>query len=98
MSSACGELPFCLGRQPLARPLAVGERVFISDMHYRMIPPSLQVAARAFGMSPVRARSPLPPLRVVAERYGVVGRQEHKRSGYKNTAVRRRCAGRELLL
>ena len=37
-SAAGGKLPFGFGRQLFPRPLDIGFRVFVRDMHYRVVP------------------------------------------------------------
>ena len=53
--AARGEFPFGLGRQILAGPLRVGERIGERHVHDRMIVERVDVALRSVGMAPVRA-------------------------------------------
>src|SRR5271170_6332590 len=74
-SATRGELPFRLGRQSLARPVGIGHSVWVSDLDNRVI--ALDVAARTRRMPPVRTGYVGPPLVVIVQRYGVVGRREN---------------------
>src|SRR3954469_7961237 len=60
-TAAGGELPFRFGRQLLAAPRRIGERVLMGDMHDRMIIAAGDRAVRSFWMPPVRAGLVLPP-------------------------------------
>ena len=79
--AARGELELRFGRQPLARPLRVGQRVLPGDVHDRMILAALRCAARPLGMPPVRARRVAPPLQRIVERHRPSRRREHRRAG-----------------
>ena len=65
--AARGKLPFRLGRQFLAGPLRVGQRVGKGHVHDRMIVERVDVALRPVGMAPVGALDELPPLAPVAQ-------------------------------
>ena len=54
-TAARGKFPFGFGRQILAGPFGVGERIAIGDVHDRMIVEPVDVALRPVGMAPVRA-------------------------------------------
>ena len=72
--AARGELPFGLGRQVLAGPFGVGQRVGERHMHDRMIVEPVDIALRAVGMAPVRALEEGPPLDSSrADRPGAIG-------------------------
>ena len=61
-AAAGRELPLGLGRQALAGPLGIGDRIEPGDVNDGMIVLALDAAARPFGMPPVGAGRPLPPL------------------------------------
>ena len=66
-AAARGEFPFGFGRQLLAGPLRVGERIAKRHMHDGMIVEPVDVALRPVGMPPVRALGEGPPLAEVAQ-------------------------------
>jgi hypothetical protein len=65
--AARGELPLRLGWQILARPLRVGDGVFVRDVDHRMVRQVVERDVRTPRMTPARARHPGPPVRVVPE-------------------------------
>ena len=80
-SAARREFPFRLGRQILAGPSCVGERVGIGDVHHRMFVERVDVAFRSIRMPPVSTLHELPPLAPVAEINGPRRRRKHQRTG-----------------
>src|SRR5436309_9866066 len=64
--TACGEFPFGLGRQVLAGPFGVSERVDERHMHDRMIVEPIDIALRAIGVAPVGALEEGPPFTPIA--------------------------------
>ena len=78
--AARGELPFRFGRQFLAGPLCVGERVGEGHVHDRMIVERVDVAPWPVRMPPVRALHERPPLAVVAKVDRMIGRTERQRA------------------
>jgi len=81
--AAGGVLPLGLGRQPDARPGAVGQRVGEGDMHDRVVHSVLDRGVPAFGMAPVGPEHLAPPGRLGRASGGweVLGQQpaEHER-------------------
>ena len=53
--TARGKFPFGFGRQILARPFGVSQRVAEGDVHDRMIVEPVDVALRPVGMTPIGA-------------------------------------------
>ena len=74
------KFPFRFGRQILASPFRVGERIAEGHMHDGMIVQPTDVASGSVGMPPLRALGERPPLAEVAEVDRMVGRQEHQRA------------------
>src|SRR3954447_7975838 len=66
-TAACSELPLRFGRQPLADPLRISQRIFVSDLDYRMLLSAYDAAAWALGMVPARARLPTPPVQHIVQ-------------------------------
>ena len=60
--AAGGKLPFGLGGQSFPGPLRVGDGVVPGNVDDRVILPPFEIAVWPFGMPPVRAGRPLPPL------------------------------------
>src|SRR5207248_179337 len=83
-AAACRKLPFRFGRKILARPVRIGERVGIGDVHDRMTAEHVDVALRAVRMAPVGALHELPPSAPVAEIDGPHWRREHQRTGIEH--------------
>ena len=96
--AARGELPFGLGGQPLARPAAVGERVFVGDVHDGVVVLALDRARGALRMTPVRAGRPGPPVEVVVGGLVGRGRREDERAGLQHLVGRLGRAFGDLLL
>ena len=66
-AAARGKLPFGFGRQVLAGPSRIGQRIGIRDVHDRMIVEHVDVALGPVGMAPVGALHERPPLAPVAQ-------------------------------
>ena len=79
-SAARCKFPFRFGRQFLAGPLRVGERVVERHMHDGMIVQPTDFASGSVGMSPIRALGERPPLTEVPEVDRMIGRREHQRA------------------
>src|SRR2546423_2728316 len=79
--AAGGKLPLRFRRQILLGPRGVGCRVFVGDVHNRMLVAPVAVAARTFGMLPRRAAAPVPPAPYVIQshRAGRSGENERAR-------------------
>ena len=77
-SATCCELPFCFGRQSLARPFGERDGIIPRDMHDRMLFPASQVAFGPFGVLPVRSGGPIPPFRVVFQVDRTVRQRENQ--------------------
>ena len=88
--AARGEFPFRFGRQLLAGPCGVGERVGERDMHDRMVVAAVDVALGAVGMPPVGALQKGPPFAPVAQVDRPRRGREHQRAGVEHV---RQCAG-----
>ena len=78
--AARDEFPFGLGRQLLADPRGVSQRVRKCHMHDRMIVEPVDVALRTVGVAPVRAFQERPPLAPVAEIDLARRRREYERA------------------
>ena len=78
-----GELPLRLGRQGLARPVGVRDRVGVRHMRHRMPIEAVQGAAGSLGMTPLGTRHPRPPGSGVVEAHRPGGRREHQRTGHE---------------
>ena len=76
-ATARRELPFGLGRQPLARPLAVGHGVIEADVDDGMILLAGEVGLGAERMTPVGTGGVTPPLERILEGDRGLGRGEH---------------------
>src|SRR5690606_5962430 len=61
LPASCSIFPFRFSWQSLPGPLGIRCSIFISDMHYWVIPFPLQCTSRAFRVFPVRAFHPYPP-------------------------------------
>ena len=86
--AARGELPFGFGRQVLAGPCGVGQRVGVSDVHDGMIILRVDVALRAVRAAPVRAFQKPPPLAPVFQIDRMARRREHQRAGIEHVRQR----------
>src|SRR5207244_10769043 len=78
--------------QALARPLGVLFRVKPGNVNDGMIVLAVDETAGAFGMAPVGAGRPLPPLTGIVQRDGVVRRREYQRSRHEVLRFRRLLA------
>ena len=87
-AAARGELPLRFGRQVLARPFGVGERVRISDVHDRMIVQAVDVALRPVRMPPIRALQEPPPFAPIFQIDRMIRRREHQRAGIEHVRQR----------
>ena len=74
------EFPFGFGRQLLAGPARVSERVGERHVHDRMIVEALEVALGSVRMAPIGALGERPPLAEVAQIDRVLRRREHQRA------------------
>src|SRR4029453_7870107 len=72
------EFPFRFGRQILASPFGVGERITEGHMHDRMIVQTTNVASGSVRMPPLRALGEGPPLAEVAEADRMRGGGRHQ--------------------
>src|SRR5262245_42958904 len=89
-TAARRQLPFGLGRQLLAGPAGVGERIREGHVHDRMSPETAEVAPRTVGVPPVRALEKYPPLTPITQLGdGIWRRLEHERAGVEHV---RQCA------
>ena len=61
-STACGELPFGFGRQALAGPVGISNRIVPGDLHDGMGRAVIDVRAGAFGVAPVGCVDLAPPV------------------------------------
>ncbi|SPA15187.1 hypothetical protein CBM2633_A50817 [Cupriavidus taiwanensis] len=95
-SAARGELPFRLGRQPLAGPPGIGLCVFVRDLHHRVVVLALDRAAGAGRMAPVGAGHIAPPARVILQRYRPRRADEDHAARDHGAVGRTRRAGRQL--
>jgi hypothetical protein len=86
-SAARGELPFGFGRQFLAGPGRIGQRIFITDMNDRMTVAAGERAVRSFGMPPIRARPVFPPGETVAQADRPVRLLEHQRARHQQCGI-----------
>ncbi|SPA49739.1 protein of unknown function [Cupriavidus taiwanensis] len=94
--AARGELPFRLGRQPLAGPLGIGLCVFVRNLHHRVVVLALDRAARAGRMAPVGAGHIAPPARIVLQRHRARRADEDHAARDHGAVGRARRAGRQL--
>src|SRR3954447_10199305 len=81
-------LPLRLAWERLARPFAIGDRIRIRDMRYRVMLPAADVAGRAFRMAPVCPRRPRPPRSDVTEVDRALRLTEDQRAGHERLYVR----------
>ena len=88
--AARGEFPLGLGRQILARPSGIGERIGKGDVHDGMIVEHVDAALRPIGMAPVSTLHERPPLAPVAQIRHGLPRREHQRAGVKHVRQRAR--------
>src|SRR5688572_24148641 len=88
------ELPLCFGRQTLAGPLRVSERVFVRDMHDRKLRFAFDRAFWTEWMTPVGTIDERPPLEMIVERHRMIGRCEHDGPGLQSF---RGCGGKVFL-
>ena len=79
--AASGELPLGLCRQAFPRPLCIGQRIVVGNVHDRIVFLALDVAFWAKRVTPVRSPDVIPPLKLVVQRDSVVGRREHDGTG-----------------
>src|SRR5512147_559552 len=77
------ELPFRLGRQIVAEPARVGERVLGGDVDHGVVASAVDRAAATLRMSPIGARQITPPLGNVGPVKNVLGLGEHHRTGHR---------------
>ena len=87
-TAARSELPFRLGRQILAGPFGVSQRVRERDVHDRMIVEPIDVAVRSVGMLPICALQEGPPLTPVAKIDRPRRRRKNKRPGIEHVRQR----------
>ena len=87
-AAARGEFPFGFGRQILAGPCGVGQRVGVSDVHDGMIILRVDVALRTVRAAPVRAFEKPPPLAPVFQIDRMTRRREHQRAGIEHVRQR----------
>ena len=88
--AARGEFPFGLGRQVLAGPFGVSQRVGERHMHDRMMVEPVDVALRAVGVAPVRALEEGPPFTPVAQIDRARRRREDERARIEHVRQRAR--------
>src|SRR4029079_455252 len=65
-TAARGELPLRLRRQLLAGPLGVRLSIFVGDVNDGMVVETLDPAAAAIWVAPIRAEPEIPPLAPIA--------------------------------
>src|SRR5271165_867067 len=87
-AAAGGELPLSFRGKALATPLGVGYSIFVGDLHDGIVVFPHDAAARSGGMTPVGAMHVGPPLVMVSQGYGVIGRGEY--DGASHQVLRRR--------
>ena len=97
-AAARGVLPLGLGRQTLARPLAVRDGVVVGDLRDGEVVLALDRALRSLRVTPAGARRPRPPVVVVIGGLIGRGRREHERTRHEHLVGRLGRAGRDLLL
>jgi hypothetical protein len=89
-AAARAAFPFCFGRQLLARPFGVSERIGVSDMDDRMVVERVDIALRPAGMTPIRVPQIGPSFAEVFQINRTARRREDKRAGVKHV---RQCTG-----
>jgi hypothetical protein len=80
-TAAFGEFKLGFGRQSLALPLAVGFRVGVRDLNHGVLLFALQIGGRTLRMLPVGALDVAPPLKMIVQENGMIGRRKYHRSG-----------------
>src|SRR6516225_12079140 len=78
-----GKFPFRLRGQSLPRPFCIRCGIFIRDLDNRIIFFPLNVAFRAARVTPIGPFHVAPPLQVIIERHGVIGRRKDNAPGNK---------------
>src|SRR5271170_4588958 len=80
LAATRGEFPLRFGGQPLARPFCVGQCIFVRDLHDGVVIFTLDVAVWSERVAPVRAGDVTPPLEMIVQGNGVIGRREDDRA------------------
>ena len=87
-SAAGRKFPLGLGRQVLAGPSRIGERVGVRDMHDRVVVEPAYPGLRPLGMAPIGALHIGPPLAPVAEIDTMAPRHEDERARIQHVGQR----------
>ena len=87
-AAARRKLPFRFGRQTLAGPLRIRQRIRVRDVHDGKALLPLDRALRTERMAPARAVDVRPPLIRIGERNGMVGRGKDHRAGHEGLGRR----------
>ena len=98
-TAAGRELPLRLGRQLLAGPGGVRQRVGVRHVRDGVQVAAVQGAVRPFGMPPLRRRRPGPPGSVVVQAHATARRGEDERARHQLLGIRVRevqCVGGDL--
>ena len=91
--AARGVFPLGFGGQVLAGPAREGLCVLEGDMDDGVVLPPLDGAAGAFGVAPLRARRPMPPMGDDGGVHRPVGHAEHQRARRQHLGLRARIEG-----